>query len=94
MRSAAEGVQQAYLRRGYPRAKVVVELSEARVGLAPLLRIEEGEPARLIAVNVVGGPGLPLARILDELGMGLGSILDRRALEDGLERLRASGSRP
>ena len=81
-------VEAAYRRRGYDDAQVTAEpFGQGEVSL--VLHVDEGAPTRVIEVTAAGSPGLPLEQVLEEVGLGVGDVLDRRALEAGLERLRA-----
>ncbi|MFZ5468534.1 MAG: POTRA domain-containing protein [Myxococcota bacterium] len=89
VREAIEAVEAAYHRRGYEQARAEAELADLVDGLEVVLKVHEGEPTRLLAVTVSGGPGLPLPRLLSALGLSTGEVLDREVLEAGLSRLRA-----
>lgn len=85
---ATEAIAEAYARRGYDRARVAVELTEAQGGLDVRFSVEEGAPTRVGAISFAGDPGLALARLTEAFGLEVGAVLDRSALETGVERLR------
>lgn len=89
LRSAVQGVERAYHLRGYDQARVAVEQTERGLGLGLVLLVEEGPPTRLVGLSVSGSPGLPMARIKEAIALPVEAALDRKALERGLERLRA-----
>jgi outer membrane protein insertion porin family len=87
---AEERVRSLYRRRGYEQASVAVELREEQPGAVDVfLTVTEGAPTRVSGVTVGGSPGLPLSRLVTELGLAPGGVLDREELEAGVERLKA-----
>jgi outer membrane protein insertion porin family len=87
---AGERVRSLYRRRGYEQASVALEVrDEERGAVEVLLTVTEGQPTRVAGVTVGGSPGLPIARLEAELGVERGGVLDRDALEAGVERLKA-----
>jgi outer membrane protein insertion porin family len=87
---AEERVRSLYRRRGYDQASVAVELREEQPGAVEVfLTVTEGAPTRVSGVTVGGSPGLPLSRLVTELGLAPGGVLDREELEAGVERLKA-----
>ncbi|HYX90013.1 MAG TPA: POTRA domain-containing protein, partial [Myxococcaceae bacterium] len=87
---AQERVRALYRRRGYEQAKVALEVRDQERGAVQvLLTVTEGPPTRVAGVTVGGGPGLPIARLVKELGVERGGVLDRDTLEMGVERLKA-----
>ncbi|HZA50670.1 MAG TPA: POTRA domain-containing protein, partial [Myxococcaceae bacterium] len=87
---AEERVRSLYRRRGYEKASVAVALREERPGaLDVYLTVTEGRPTLVAGVTVGGSPGLPLTRLMAELGLAQGAVLDRDELEAGVERLKA-----
>ncbi len=86
---AVERVASVYRRKGYRQALIEVELREGESGLDVLLTIEEGEPTWVKGVSLGGNPGLPVARVVDALGIGVGQVLDTEQLERGIEQLKA-----
>ena len=85
---AVERISAAYSSRGYRRAQIDVELREAEAGLDVLLTIEEGEPTWVKGVTIGGNPGLPVPRVVEALGIGVGQVFDTEQLERGIERLK------
>ncbi len=88
--TAIAAIEEAYRRKGYDRAEVLVSDEPAPEGMALVFTLDEGEPTRLERVTFTGSPGLPLPRLMEVLGMAPGSVFDRMRLETGLERLRAA----
>ncbi len=86
---AVERITAVYRRKGYRRAQIDVELREGEAGLDVLLTIEEGEPTWVRGVTLGGNPGLPVARVVEALGIGVGQVLDTEQLERGIEQLKA-----
>ena len=81
-------IEKAYVRRGYRQARVAPSVSESPGGVAVSFVVNEGPPTQLRGVSIAGGPGLPLARVLDALQLSVGDVLDQTALDAGLERLK------
>ncbi len=88
IQEAVNGVIAAYRGRGYERAEVTIEKTEAADSIQLLLSITEGPPTLVAGLSISGSPGLPLDRLLDVLGLPMGSVLERWRLEQGLDRLR------
>lgn len=86
---AVAGVQRAYARKGYQRASVQVSLGDAQAGVALTLRLTEGEPTRIMAVDLDGRVGLRRSEVRRALGLVPGEILDEERLAAGTERIRA-----
>jgi outer membrane protein insertion porin family len=87
--TALGAVLQAYQRLGYNEARLSLERQSVAGGVALRLTLEEGVATRVAAVSVVGYPGLALPELLSVLDLRVGAVLDRGALEQGLERLRS-----
>lgn len=85
---AVAGMQQAYARKGYDHAQFAVSLEENSAGVVLRLRVSEGEPTRIRDIAIDGVSGLPSSRVLAELRLSPGDILDQDALSAGVERLR------
>jgi len=86
--SAVNNLEAAYRQRGYDDVHVTAEPFAREAEVAIDLRVDEGLPTRLGVLSIAGSPGLPLPRIQEALGISLGTVLDRRELEAGLDRLR------
>jgi outer membrane protein insertion porin family len=86
---AKEGVLQAYARKGWNQAQVVITETHEGAALDLGLTITEGEPTRVTEVRFSGSPELSEARLREVFGLPTGIILDRGLLEKGTERLRA-----
>jgi len=85
---AREAVMQLYRRRGYRDVKVEVQETEGEAGVDVGFFIGEGLPTRIKALIVAGDPGLPLPRLMRELDLSLGQVIDVGAIEASLERLK------
>lgn len=85
---ATAAVREAYQQRGYFATKVVADTEETSRGLEVTLTIDEGAPTRISSIAISGSPGLPLTRILRELGIGPGAVLNQEAREKGLQKLK------
>jgi outer membrane protein assembly factor BamA len=88
LEGAVASVLLAYQRKGYDSAKVTVTQEPGAQGVAVSLKVDEGLPTRVRQVSFTGSPGLPLPRLLEELGLQPGAVFDRVRLDAGLERLR------
>jgi len=86
---AVSGVRQAYARRGYEHVQVEVEHDEGPTGVALVLRVSEGDPTRIMAIDIDGQAGLRRSEIRRAVGLAAGDILDQEALANGVDRLRA-----
>lgn len=87
---AARGaIEEAYSRKGYDQARVMVSQEPTPGGVALVLTLDEGEPTRLGSMTLTGSPGLPLPRLLEALGLTPGAVFDQAKLDAGLERLKA-----
>lgn len=79
-------VQQLYAARGYGQAKVQATFratdNPARKVL--MLVVEEGAPTRITEVRFAGDQPPMRSRVLAQMGVSPGEILDRRSLERGL----------
>jgi outer membrane protein assembly factor BamA len=85
---ARDAVLQLYHRRGYRDVKVDVKAAEGEEGIDVGFFVDEGLPTRLKGVVVAGDPGLPMPRLLHELGLELDQVLDLANVEAALDRLR------
>jgi len=86
---AKAGILQAYARKGWNQAQVVVTVGRDGTAVDVGLAITEGEPTRVAEVNFSGSPGLSDERLRAVVRLPPGTILDRSVLERGTERLRA-----
>jgi len=87
---ALERVEELYRQRGYDQVAAAMEMSEQGLEPSLLLQVTEGPPTRVQQLSVAGDPGdLPLGHILEVSGLTVGGVLDRAALAEGLEKLRA-----
>jgi outer membrane protein insertion porin family len=86
---AKAGVLQAYARRGWNQAQVVVTVSRDGPAVDVGLAITEGEPTRVAEVQFSGSPGLSDERLRQVFRLPPGTILDRSVLERAADRLRA-----
>ncbi len=85
---AREAMVQVYRRRGYRDAKVEVRQTRGEAGVDVGFFISEGMPTRLRSVVVAGDPGIPMPRLMRELDLQLGNVIDLSAIETGLDRLK------
>jgi outer membrane protein insertion porin family len=90
LEAAKVAIEEVYARKGYDVARVKVSSEPSSEGVVLVLRLEEGEPTRLARVTLTGSLGLPVPRLMETLGMDVGSVFDRAQLDAGLERLRAT----
>ena len=69
--------------RGYLHARVTpgVELEHAPDRATLVLAIEPGAQTRIGTIDLVGTPGMPVARLLDRLGIATGEPFERQALD-------------
>jgi outer membrane protein insertion porin family len=87
----------AYAERGYARAELDVQLRDTDDPSRKVLLVDvrEGTPTRLRAIEWSGARRPPDQAGLDALGLGVGDVLDRRRLDEGVlavqARLRALG---
>lgn len=86
---AVNGVRQAYARKGYDHAAVEVERDERGVGVSLVLRVLDGPPTRIMAIDIDGQAGLRRSEVRTALRLAPGDILDHETLEAGMDRLRA-----
>lgn len=87
--TARTAIEEAYSRKGYDQARVMVSEQPSPEGVVLVLTLDEGEPTRLGSMTLTGSPGLPLSRLLDTLELKPGAVFDQARLDAGLERLRA-----
>jgi len=88
LEEARAGILQAYARRGWNEARVVVTVSRDGTSVDVGLAITEGQPTRVSEVRFSGAPDLTEQRLRQVFGLPPGTILDRGVLERGAERLR------
>lgn len=88
LQTAVQAITDEYRRRGYFEAKVTAETLDSDQGVEVTLFVKEGEPTTVSAISLTGAPGLPLPRILQELGLTVGDVLDEAKLSRGLDRLK------
>ena len=84
---ARAAVEQAYHRKGYDQAHLNVSEEPSPGGVVLVFTMEEGQPTRVSRVTLTGSPGLPLASLLDTLGLEPGVVLDQARLDAGLEEM-------
>ncbi|HVE85901.1 MAG TPA: POTRA domain-containing protein [Myxococcales bacterium] len=89
LRRGVERINDAYHRHGYEQAAASANATEDAQGVSLALRVSEGLPTVLQRVVITGEPGLPLQRILRLTNLSEGLPLDRAALAEGLEALKA-----
>ncbi|HYV43876.1 MAG TPA: POTRA domain-containing protein [Myxococcaceae bacterium] len=90
LRRALDRVEELYRQRGYDQVAATMEMSEQGLQTSLVVQVVEGEPTRVEQLSVAGDPGdLPLDHILETSGLSVGGVLDRAALAEGLEKLRA-----
>lgn len=90
LRRALDRVEDLYRQRGYDQVTTSMEVSEEGLQTSLVLQVTEGQPTRVEQISVAGDPGaLPLSHILETAGLSVGGVLDRAALTEGLEKLRA-----
>jgi outer membrane protein insertion porin family len=90
LRRALDRVEDLYRQRGYDQVTTAMELAEEGLQTSLVLQVTEGEPTRVHQISVAGDPGvLPLDHILETAGLSVAGVLDRAALAEGLEKLRA-----
>jgi outer membrane protein insertion porin family len=84
-----EAVQANYQERGFESAKVsALEEVESESEVAVVFSIEQGPATRIAAITASGSPGLSPGVLEAALGLALGDVLDRSAVEHGLKQLR------
>jgi outer membrane protein assembly factor BamA len=86
--AARAAIEEAYHRKGYDRTHLGVALEPSQGGAVLVFTLDEGEPTRLGRVTIAGSPGLPLAQLVEALGLEPGVVLDQARVDAGLERLR------
>lgn len=85
---ARENVRQAYRRKGYQAAQVELKVTEGERGLDVGLIVTEGAPTRLSRLVVRGDSGFDEARLMQELSLAKGEVIDLDAVSRGLDALR------
>jgi outer membrane protein assembly factor BamA len=86
--AARTAIEEAYQRKGYDQVLLSVSQEPSTGGVVLVFTLDEGEPTRLGRVTIAGSPGLPLARLVEVLGLRPGVVLDQARVDAGLERLR------
>lgn len=86
--TASTAIREAYQQRGFFATTVAADTAQTPRGLEVTLTIDEGPATRIASISISGSPGLPLPRILNELGIGPGTVLDQDALDKGVEKLK------
>lgn len=93
----ARGLAEAYAERGYADARVTLRLLDTDDPSRKVLRVrvEEGEPLRILRYRYVGETPPETFDLPGALGLGTGDVLDRRRLREGVgnatRRLREEG---
>lgn len=89
IQNAADRVRELYRRAGYEACQVTLEQEETiGGGLGIRIQVEEGRPTRIASLTFAGDPGFPLRRLVRQLGLDVGSVLNRDLLDRGVERLQ------
>lgn len=91
MRAALE---RDYQDRGFQSAKVSAraeEENESEVSIT--FSIDEGPPTRIAAISVAGEPRLSPEELSASLGLVIGQVLDKDAVEHGIQNLRTAYQR-
>ncbi|MFL5320862.1 MAG: POTRA domain-containing protein [Myxococcaceae bacterium] len=86
--AAVQAITEAYHQRGYFNANVSAQLSEVGNDVEITLTVDSGPATRVSSISITGAPGLPLPRILQELGLNVGDVLDQAKLSEGTDRLK------
>ena len=82
-------IEREYQDRGFQSAKVDVrEEDENDTDVTVSFTIDEGSPTRLAGISVAGEPRLAPEELQATLGIKLGDVLDRDAIEAGVKKLR------
>ncbi|HEY8207624.1 MAG TPA: POTRA domain-containing protein [Myxococcaceae bacterium] len=88
---ALDRVEELYRQRGYDQATASMDpYDEGGQQTSLVLQVNEGEPTRVKQISVAGDPGgMTLDHVLSTARLSVGGVLDRAALAEGLEKLRA-----
>ncbi len=87
--AAVDGIQRAYLRKGYRSASVGATVTEGDQGMNVGLKVEEGLPTRLKQVVISGDSGLPPRELMEVLQLELDAVLNLDQVDAAVERLKA-----
>ena len=74
-------LQKGYARRGYPDARLDIQLSLTGIQAVVTVNIEEGKPLRLHRVEVKGQLGVPSWMVSERLGLSAGMVADHERLD-------------
>ncbi len=88
LRTLARAVAAEYAERGYADARVTLRLRDTDdpSRKVMLMLVTEGEPLRIASYAYDGDPPPARFDLPGEIGLGVGAVLDRRRLADGVER--------
>lgn len=89
LEQAAEKVRVLYRKKGFRSAEVKSEAVLLEGGMTAGFVVREGEPSRLRAIAVSGQPGLPIALLMEKLGLRPGDVLDLTRFDSGVDAVRA-----
>jgi outer membrane protein insertion porin family len=80
-------LQRGYARRGYPDARLDVQLSLTATQAVVTVDIEEGKPLKLRRVEITGQLGVPAWMVSERLGLSPGMVADHERLDAAMADL-------